>query len=328
MGWWSRALRTKAGAWTFGRLEAGGPPDAPPHGFVDPEAAYLSGFLRSMWITDVRKGLTRLYGTVHSHVSLPYLGGGTAEFQVVVTPPHLHDVDRAHADRVVTRDVRLFGPVPYRGGDLEIELGVFSVKAADLAGPFLELLESVSGAAGVSFVAAALPFAKPVRKGLDLLLGVEGDALLEIGLATSFATPETGCFAVIRRASETVDLSKIQITHDYRLLDGEGRPLVDSPYAVLTIEASPTRADWFALPEIARAYTTLRNDVARATLDAVAESLVTFKKATLSSPDLLLQDALRLVSKVGAEVDDTLRLTQTSGGPRALPPLEDVGLYG
>lgn len=328
MGWWSGAMREKAGGWAFGPLGAHQVPDSLDHEVVEPETAYLSGFLRSMWITDVRKGVGRFYGTVHSHVSLPHLSGGSAEFHVVVSPPDLRDVDCARADRFVTRNIRLFGPVPYRGGDLEVELGVFSVQAGDLVGPFVDLLEAVSGAAGVALVGGALPFAKPVRRGLDLLLGADGEATLEIGLATTFARPETGSFAVVRRSSDALDLATVGLTDDFRLVNADGEVLVDWPYAVFAIEASPTRPDWFTVPELARPYESLRKDVARATLDAVRESLVTFKKATLASPDLLLRDALNLVEKVRNEVDETLRLTQTGGAERVLRPLEELRLYG
>lgn len=328
MGWWSPALRTRADSWTFGPLGAGQVPDALAHEEVEPESAYLSAFLRSMWITDVRQGVTRFYGTLHSHASVPHLAGGLAEFQVIVTPPDLRDVDPSDSNRFVTRNIRLFGPVPYRGGDLEIELGLFSVKAGDLVGPFVDLLESMTGAAGVSLVAAARPFVEPVRRGFDLLMGTEGEAVLEIGLATTFTRAETGSFVIMRKHSDEVDLSRIVVTEDYRLLDELGQAYVDFPYAIIAIEASPKREDWFQVPELAGAYAALREDVARGRLDTVKESLAVFKRTTLTSPDLLTRDAVQLVEKVGAEIDQTLRLTQTSGGVDAMPALEQIALYG
>ncbi|MDQ3914997.1 MAG: hypothetical protein M3323_06645 [Actinomycetota bacterium] len=328
MGWWSPALRAKAGSWTFGALVADQVPDALPHEQVAPDASYLSGFLRSMWITDVRRGVTRFYGTLQSHTTLPHLSGAPAEFQVVVTPPDLRDIERGDAHRSVTRNVRLFGPVPYRGGDLEIELGLFSVKAGDLVGPFVDLLESLCGAAGVSFVAAARPFAEPVRRGFDLLMGTEGEATLEIGLATTFTRPETGYFVIMRRNADEVDLSKVTVSQDYRLMEPGGTAIGDFPYALVAVEASPTRDDWFQVPALAEAYAALREDVARGRLENVKESLAVFKRTTLTSPDLLSHDAVRLVETVGAEIDRTLQLTQTSGERDSFPALEELRLYG
>lgn len=327
MSWWSTALRTRADSWTFGALGADQVPDSLGHERVEPESFYLSGFLRSMWVTDVRKGVARFYGTLHSHTSLPHLGGALAEFQIIVTPPDLRDVDTSDANRFVTRNIRLFGPGPYRGGDLELELGLFSVRAGDLVGPFVDLLESMTGAAGVSLVGAARPFAEPVRRGFDLLMGTEGEAILEIGLSTVFSQPETGYFVIMRRRSDEIDLSKIAVTDDYRLADENGRVFADFPYAVVAIEASPRRDDWFQIPELAGVYASLRDDVANGRLDTVKESLAVFNRTTLTSPDLLSRDALQLVERVTSEIDQTLRLTQTSGGPERMPTLEEVALY-
>ena len=327
MGWWSSALRAKAGSWTFGALAPHQVPDALPQEPVSPDTCYLSGFLRSMWITDVRRGVTRFYGTLQSHTTLPHLLGGSAEFQVVVAPPDLRDVERGDAHRFVTRNIRLFGPVPYRGGDLEIELGLFSVPAGDLVGPFVDLLESLSGAAGVAFVAAARPFVEPVRRGFDLLMGTEGEATLEIGLATTFSRPETGYFVIMRRASAEVDLSTVMVSQDYRLTGADGKAIDGFPYAVIAIEASTRRDDWFQVPALSEAYAALREDVSRGRLENVKESLAVFKRTALTSPDLLSQDAVRLVETVGEEIDRTLRLTQTSGEGDSIPRLEEVRLY-
>lgn len=228
----------------------------------------------------------------------------------------------------MTRNIRLFGPVPYRGGDLDLELGLFSVRAGDLVGPFVDLLESLSGAAGVAFVAAARPFVEPVRRGFDLLMGAEGEATLEIGLATTFSRPQTGYFVIMRRDSADVDLSAITVSQDYRLIGAGGQVIDAFPYAVIAVEASTRRDDWFQVPALASAYATLREDVAKGRLEVVKESLAVFKRTTLTSPDLLSQDAVRLVETVGQEIDRTLQLTQTAGEREPMPRLEDVRLYG
>jgi hypothetical protein len=96
---------------------------------------------------------------------------------------------------------------------------------------------------------------------------------------------------------------------------------------VIAIEASTRRDDWFQVPALAEAYAALREDVAKGRLESVKESLAVFKRTTLTSPDLLSQDAVRLVEAVGEEIDRTLQLTQTSGAPDSIPRLEDVSLY-
>ena len=104
-------------------------------------------------------------------------------------------------------------------------------------------------------------------------------------------------------------------------------PLTDAPYAVIAIEATPRRDDWFRIPELAAVYGALREDVAKGRLETVKESLAVFKRTTLTNPDLLARDATQLVQKVGKEIDATLRLTQTSGAAETMPTFEELSLY-
>jgi hypothetical protein len=159
------------------------------------------------------------------------------------------------------------------------------------------------------------------------LMGDAAESSLEIGLATSFTRPESGYFVVMRKPAEDVVLSELTVSSDYRLLGKDGRAITDSPYVLVAIEASPQRDDWFQIPELAGAYETLQEDVSRGRLEVVKESLAVFKRATLTCSDLLVADAVRLVEKVVAEIDQVLRLTQTAGESPTLPSLKEVALY-
>ena len=66
-------------------------------------------------------------------------------------------------------DQRLLGPVPYVGGDIQAEVGLFSVASGDLTGPYLKLLDLLSQAATVSFIGLALPFVEPIKQGINAL---------------------------------------------------------------------------------------------------------------------------------------------------------------
>lgn len=47
-----------------------------------------------------------------------------------------------------------------------MNFALLSIKSADLAGPYLEVLGSLASAVGVSFVSVAKPFLRPMQKGL------------------------------------------------------------------------------------------------------------------------------------------------------------------
>jgi hypothetical protein len=280
-----------------------------------------------MRVVDVRKGMKKFYGAVYSYASLPLLAG-IGQFQAVISPAALRDLDINHLDRVVSINHRLLGPVPYRGGDLKLEVGLFSIKAVDLAGPFLSVLEDLASTAGVSFFSAACPFVQPLQRGINLLMGIQGDNVLEVGLTRTFDKPETGQFLVMRAPKGTVDLSSNLLDEDYRLIDRQGRPISEYPYMVLSIEATAEREDWFQIPELQVAYNLLQMQFRDDKMPAVKAAWDNFQRVTLTCPDLLYKDAEKLLNnKVKPLIDKFLSPTPTAAGRIELPELIEMDLY-
>ena len=149
---------THAKDWTYAKIPPGNTPEKLEHKIIVAGDGYLNIWLTSFRICNIRKGLKKFFGTVYSYISLPIIDNGKAEFQSVTTPRELQKIDAQHLDRIIISNQRLLGPIPYRGGDLSLEIGLCSIKEADLAGPFLDLLGSISKIAGVSFISASLPF--------------------------------------------------------------------------------------------------------------------------------------------------------------------------
>jgi hypothetical protein len=65
MGFWSKIWRDQAKVWTYGRLENG-----PPAEVVIANSGYLTVTLLTMYVVNVRQGLSKFYGTVHSYAAL------------------------------------------------------------------------------------------------------------------------------------------------------------------------------------------------------------------------------------------------------------------
>jgi hypothetical protein len=331
MAWWSDVWTTRASDWMFAWLGQGHVPAGAQSGTVDADQRYLHVFLKSARVVNVRKGFTTFYGTVHSYTKLPHRSGDSAEFNVVVTPNALKNVDASGVNEVIQLNQRLVGPVPYVGGDLELEVGLFSVTASNLAAPYLSLLESLSKTAGVSYVSAALPFAKPILEGMKLLTGGDKDAALEIGFSTAFAQPQLGYVVAIRaqKGSIPVDTLSVDPT-DFRLLQ-DGEPLTNFPYILVEVSASPDRSDWHQIPELATGYKRIQEEYRAGRDTATNDALTMFRRIALTCNDLLEDDARRLVDKVTEQY-------QTSGPPAAakrgergpvkeLPDLKTIGLY-
>ena len=160
MGILTDLLRRQAKDWYFGPVRAAGhesgtsgpgPASDRPEP-VDPETAYLSVYLEAIHIRNVRVGTQTFYGSVTSTCTVQTRTGQAAELVTVTTPETLRGADPKHLDRVVTSTVRLVDAVPYRGDGLDIEIGLFSLPASNLLGPYLEFLSDVATAATVAYL--------------------------------------------------------------------------------------------------------------------------------------------------------------------------------
>jgi hypothetical protein len=313
MGWLKEIFSSRTKDWFFSQLPVAPDPNFVLTKIIPADAEYVSIILKSMRIVNVRKGLSKFYATVHSHIEVPYLTGKPACFNYVTTPGTLEKLDGAHIDRVVNLNRRLLGPIPYRGADIKLEIGLFSIKEADLAAPFISLLTSMSSLGGVSFINTALPYIEPLEKGIELLTGSGDDTILEIGINTELNIIKTGYYVVIRAEKDSINVGDLKIDkNDFRLLDKNNVPIKDYPYMVFEISSIPNRDDWFNIPEISDSYNKLQEQVRKGKTEDVSNALTVFKLVVLTSPDLLLRDGKIVYKKVEDEIKEIFATTPTS----------------
>jgi hypothetical protein len=298
---------------------------------VAPESAYLRLYLTAMRIAATRVRGQTFYGSVTSTCNVVSRSGQPAELVAVRAPSALRGVDPKHLDRVVIGTVPLVDAVPYRGGDLDIEIGLFAFPGNYLLGPYLDLLGDVAtvasaflSPAGALASASLLPSA---RKGLDLLFGATAETRLEIGLAHTWAAPVTGYYAVVQAPQPP---GGFRVGPDGRLLGADGGE-VRAPYLVLRLDAETERHNWTAIPTVAAAYKAVDEAVTvRGDLKGARWALESFKRAVLFSPDLLEADCKQLYKRVENLVEQAFPATGTGADeatrPR-LPALADIDLY-
>jgi hypothetical protein len=305
MSWWKVAWQTDFTDWTYGLLRpsqvAGGTESL----VVPPNGAYMNVVLRSMRIPFSRRGWTRYAPAVHCFSSLQHKRTGRVSFHAVSTPTKLKDLDPKRLARVEMGEARLLGPVPYRGGDMCLEIGLFSVATDNMAAPYLGLLERVAGVAGVSFSGAAAPLVEAVREGLDALFTNGDAACLEIGLVNTFTQVVTGHYVLARAPKGELPLEELGIDSDGRLTRA-GTVLHDVPYLVFHVGATERRDDWFDIPELRTAYDNIQDVLASGDASKGREALGAFRLRALMSADLLAADAQRIVGLVQKDVNEIL----------------------
>jgi hypothetical protein len=328
MGWWSDLWTTKAKTWCYGKFEKEKTPDDIAIKQLNANEEYLHVYLKSMRIVNVRKGLSQFYGAVHSFITIAHRSGTPAQFNVITTANKLQELDGKNVNNIFNFNKPLLGPIPYRGGNLEMELGLFSIKAQDLAKPYLSLLTELSSLAGVSFISAALPFVNPIKNGINMLAGGQDDTILEIGLSTSYPVVETGYYAVIRATKKEINFEDLKIGNDFRLLYKDGRDVEEYPYLIFQIFSKDKRDDWFNIPEIAQSYKKLQEDVSKNNYTSVKDSSAAFKRALYLSNDLILDDAKKIFSVVDGDITSLFPPTTTSKGiDTGIKKLKDLELY-
>ncbi|WP_261557546.1 hypothetical protein [Frankia tisae] len=324
-------------SWLHGVLRAGGEPllfgqldDAAGGQAVGGElvagACYVSASLRIAHIEFGRRGTRRLSAVTSCSARLNSTWpGGSAQLGGLALDGALAGLDPAHRGRVMAVGTPLFGPAPYFGGPLTMEVGLFSRTDKDLAEPFLQFVGKVADLAAVPFVPMAAAFLPLVDEGLALLHGADG-LELEAGVAATWTRPIPGTFVVARARGRTPAMARLEPDG---LFWSSGEAVVE-PHLVFDIVASDRRDDFSAIPDIAAAWTDLRDAVLRDRHDQVDEAMARLRRAAAFNPDLIPADSERLVGYAQERIVAALPggLTSSAGAnPIDFPELADVPLY-
>lgn len=321
MGIWGDVWRTEAKSWAFGHI--GTTTDISPH------KKYLSVMLRQLRIVNARVGFSRFYGAVEFYGRLPKLSGAAAEFASVSSPSKLRDIHKKDLGNFVFGNQRLLGPIPYVGGDLELEIGLFTIKSQDLLMPYLELLGELSSSAGLAFVSVATPYISAIKKGASALMRPEGSSSLEIGASVTFNPVQSGSYFAARMSSGDYDLSKFSVDDNYYLLDDQGQRIAGVPYLIFSVDQSSVRDDWHQIPAISASYNQLMDAVRKQkSYKEVSSYFEHFRRVVLTDPDILSEHGPQIVTWAQANVAAAQGATKTSreGEGPALPPLHALQL--
>jgi hypothetical protein len=325
MSWWTDLSRSKASTWDYRVLDQDQACPDLPRRPVDVDTEYLHLFLRGMSLPYLRKWTTTYHCSLTSYLRLEHRGGDRAEFLLTTSPANLRGISKERASRVAMGPTRLAGPVPYRGGGIELEIGLFAIAAEDLAAPYLDFLQSIGDLTGVSFIGSALKMIQPLKAGLNGLLGVGRDAL-EIGLSRTDEPASTGVFAVLAASPDELRGKQFQLVGD-ALCWQDGRPVTDVAYIVFSVEASSKRADWSRLPGIAEVYQQL---IEASRLDKLADAeglLAQFERTVILSPDLVPSDAEELVTKTSKLIHRAMQTKPQSRAAVDLPEFANLGAF-
>jgi hypothetical protein len=256
-------------------------------------------------------------------------GGPAAELCAMTQPAHLRQIDKNAPSRVVITDLPVVGPVPYRGGEITLELGLLAVNSGDLAQPYLDLLGAVSRSAGQAFISQALPIVGLVKSGVERLLGIADAQKVEVGLLRGWSSPSTGTF-VLATAPASTSIDELRLDPEtYRPLPQADKALSGSSWVIFSLETSVERHDWGQLPDLRAAHDRLRRAGQDGKLAELKSRFEEFRRLALYCPDLIDSDAKRLVQREDERMREAINKPQTTGsGGVDIGPFESLNLYG
>ena len=269
---------------------------------LDPDECYIELYVESCRLEEARKFATRFNGIVYSFVSLARQGESNAQLAAVSKPEKLTDVDPNAISNVITVSKQMMGAVPWLGGTLSLQIGLFSVKSGNVLTPVLEYVTKVSSAAGISFVGAVKPFLPLITEGMDLIAGQQADTKLEVAVDTDITPRVSGVHAIVAAPRNTLDPAKLVVDSTDRKLKYDGKPL-ESGYCVFSIRRALQKADFGEIPELKEKYAAFQVALKANKRKDADDALTAFRLATIASPDLITKDAQRLVAKAREKFD-------------------------
>jgi hypothetical protein len=296
---------------------------------LTPSETYISIKVRSLRLPFTRKGFTKIHGVVHSFANLPGAGSEAVEFVSATTPSALSGLDPKNISNVIVIDKQVVGPTPWHGGNLRLQIGLFSVIEQELAGAFLSTMTALSEKVGVTFVASARPFLDVISMGVSALTRQVGSVKLEIGMDKSFTPPVPGTYALIAAPVGDLSAAKFDVDPNDGKLKVDGKHYEKQPYLVFTIEAVSRQERWGEIAELRNAYIAIRDSVKGNDQSKAREAMISFRLLTLTSSDLVEPDALRLIDAVNQRLALAFGSPMVSGMPRSdtMPEFENLAPF-
>ena len=279
------------------------------------EETYLRLRLSRMFLKHRRELFQTKYPVVHA--LMRFAGSnGEVEVNVIVRPELAGDGNRNQLDDVVSLDQTLLGPVLYRGGDVDLAIGLYAAPADDWA----QLVVSAPLSAAISMAGTVKSSIENVlaSDGLDLRLGLDKE--LEEGSWLA-----AGYLVMIAAPENQIDVSSLSVVNGELMRNG--RIYDEHDYIVLAVEVSESRTDWQSLGYGAQWQRLLQTAAEADDVQTVKDAYLAFSGAIMGSADLSWSDrsAITLQAQKRVKAIREARDASFLDGTKDVEPLMDMG---
>jgi hypothetical protein len=274
---------------------------------IEAEGAYAVLRLAEMYLGTTRVLWRKRSALLHAYVN----AGNGHEQHMVAGPGQLQNLSERNLDRVLVLNYRLAGPIPYRGDDLSLLTGLYSVPREDTSAALVETVGTLAGLAGGG-AAAGTEIARIVKSGVECILGL-AQTELRLGVSDTFPAGQplsTGVLVGVSAPAANVDFTRLWLDDGHLKVGstpGLAQPYEEADYFVIMVERLERRPDWSGLPGLegfeARFKGILSSGKDRAGLHAdLAGVWPPFREALVTSPHLTRHDAELIADEVAADL--------------------------
>ena len=291
--------------------------------FFQPQASYFEIRLKQMYLRNQRE-YWREFRPFSTFVTAFVHGGGRREVPFVVGPELLGAQTTAvGGDAVEYRNLRIAGPFPYEGDDLQLFSALSRMTAKNWAVQSLSLLETVAKAFDVSKITRYLEIAAPLVKGIESFLSM-ADVELRMGMQQVYQQPvgRGGLRPNALRARHEVLLNVPDhqaVSEQFWLKEGKLfygnsadaiRPYRDADFMLFEIRPLRERGDYTTFDFHTVGWQDTRKAVWDGSEEMARQKLRLMAGMLVQCADILRPQRIALLRKYKREFDEELALFQ------------------
>ena len=253
------------------------------------------------------------YPVVHSAIRFNY-GGDKVTVPYLAGPGFIRDLTQENLDRVIPCNHYLTPLFPFNQGEVEIQVGLFSMVANDPITKFITTIGRFTALLPVPELSTVLNLTEPVYKGIEDLIGI-GDSCLNLGYQQTFSEAgggggndlRAGYFVVILAEDQQIDSNVLCVVNDSLGVASPGKvkaflrnkkTLDGYSYMLFRIEKR-TAQDWESLGHIKDLVYKAQDAVAEGKYSEVKSNLLpAIRIAVFRSPDVAKIDRKPMILKI------------------------------
>lgn len=289
------------------------------------EQHYVRLWFSELFLQRDTEWFTSRYPLAYSLVAHKYGDQPKVEF-ANVAGKNKFDIGQADQGRSIMRNYAMSPLVPFRGGDIEVDCGLVSMRAGNVLESFAKTVGDIAGKLNVPQASAVAGIASSVASAVQDLLGAgeartvltAHDMFTGAGLTSGYVLLSSEPLAHFAGTKVWVTPDGVRTGPDPDHL----APLPPQDFLVVFIQCVPERDDWQSLGAIGKPLDKAIEAKLAGRDDEAKVLLTQAKVAAMTSPDLTRTDAKRVIAAVSRYFSDQAGITETVALTR--PGVESV----